>query len=81
MSTASRFKTLTTRSVLIQEKTETFISDLRRLVHLLEANIDADEERVGIFDPTSSNYPDSTRQLRMRREKLIATLFRLEELR
>jgi len=67
--------------VLIQEKTETFISDLRRLVHLLEANIDADEERVGIFDPTSSNYPDSTRQLRMRREKLIATLFRLEELR
>ena len=54
MRTASHFETLTKRKVLIRERTERFISDLRRLVQLLDADINIEEERAGIFDLTKS---------------------------
>jgi hypothetical protein len=76
MRCVSRFETLTNRYALIQEK---LISDLRCLVPLLEANIEAEEERTGIFDPANSSYPVLARQLRARRDNVIATISRLEE--
>jgi hypothetical protein len=79
MRTVSRFETLTNRHVLLQKRTDRFISDLRRLVQLLEADIEFDEERTGISDPANSNYSDLARKLRARRDNLIATISRLEE--
>ena len=64
MRTASQFETLTKRKVLIRERTERFISDLRRLVQLLDANINIEEERTGIFDLTNPDYSVAARQFR-----------------
>jgi hypothetical protein len=77
MRTASRFETLTERTVLIQERTNRFISDLQRLVHLLDVDIDLEEQRTGILDLTSRNYAAVARDLRGRRENLTATISRL----
>jgi hypothetical protein len=78
MGTASRFETLTNRSVLIQERTERFISDLQRFVRLLEADIEFDETRTGISDPANSSYSALARKLRARRDNLIATISQLQ---
>ncbi len=78
MRNVSRFETLTKRNVLIQERTKRFISDLQRLVQLLEANINIEEERTGIFDLTNPDYSVAARQLRARRENLTGTISRLE---
>ena len=78
MDDVSRFETLTNRNVLIQERTKRFISDLRRLVRLLEVDIEVEEERTGILDLTNMNYPVLARKLRVRRENLTATISRLE---
>jgi hypothetical protein len=78
MGAVSRFETLTKRSALIQERTKRFISDLRRLVHLLDADIKIEEERTGSFDLTDPNYSATGRQLRDRRENLTDTISRLE---
>jgi ABC-type transporter Mla subunit MlaD len=78
MDTLSRFETLTNRRVQIQERAERLVSDLRRLVHLLECNIDNEEERTGIFDRANSNYSVTARQLRARRDNLAATISKLE---
>ena len=78
MHTPSRFETLTKRHALIQERTERFISQLQSLVLLVEADIDFEERRTGIFDSTSSNYSTAARQLRARRDNLTATISRLE---
>jgi hypothetical protein len=78
MGNISRFETLTNRNVLIQKRTKGLISDLRRLVRLLEADIDMEEERLGISDPTNPDYSVSARKLGARRENLIATISRLE---
>jgi ABC-type transporter Mla subunit MlaD len=80
MDTLSRFETLTNRRVQIQERAERLVSDLRRLVHLLEYNIDNEEERTGIFDRANSNYSVTARQLRARRDNLAATISKLEGL-
>lgn len=78
METLSRFETLTSRRVQIQERAERLVSDLRRLVHLLECDIDSEEERTGIFDRANSNYSVTARQLRARRDNLAATISKLE---
>jgi hypothetical protein len=77
MGAVSRFETLTIRNVLIQERTETFISDLRRLVQLLDVDIEIEEKCTGIFDLMNSDCSVS-QKLRARRENLIATISRLE---
>jgi hypothetical protein len=81
MVTSSHFENLTHRYVLVQERIQTFISDLRRLVLLIEAEIETEEERASIFDPANSNSRSSVRKLRTRRDNLIATISRLEETR
>jgi len=79
MVTSSHFENLTDRYVLVQERIQTFISDLRRLVLLIEAEIETEEERTSSFDPANSNYRGSVRNLRTRRDNLVATISRLEE--
>ena len=79
MVTSSRFETLSNRYVLVQERTQTLISDLLRLVQLLDSEIQTEEARMSIFDPANSNYPVAARKLRARRNNLIATISRLEE--
>ncbi len=79
MRTASQFETLTKRKVLIRERTERFISDLRRLVQLLDADINIEEERTGIFDLTnplcrSTAVQDSARNLTYTISRLERTL-------
>ena len=81
MVTSSHFETLTDRYVLVQERIQTFILDLRRLVLLIEAEIETEEERTCIFDPANSNDSGSVQKLRTRRDNLIATISRLEETR
>lgn len=63
----------------IQETTRKFIGDLRRLVRLLDNDIDFEEERTGISDPADSGYSVTARQLRARRDNLAATIFELEK--
>lgn len=78
MDALSRFETLTNRYVSIQERTKRLISDLRRLIQLLEHDINYEEERTGIYDLTDSNYSILARQLRGRRDNLAITISRLE---
>jgi hypothetical protein len=75
MGSASRFEN---RHVQIREKVETLIFDLRYLVQLLEANIEAEEEHTGVSDPGDSNYPVLARKHRARRDNLIAAISQLE---
>lgn len=77
MDALSRFATLTNRYVSIQERTKRFISDLWRLIRLLEHDISYEEERTGIFNVTNSNYSLLARQLRIRRDNLAATISKL----
>jgi hypothetical protein len=78
MTSSSPFETLTNRRVQIQERTYKLVSDLRSLVLLLDCNIESEEERTGCFDVSSSNYSITARQLRTRRNNLVATISKLE---
>ncbi len=79
MQPTSHFETLAERSVSIQSRIKTFIHDLHRLVRLLEADIETEEDRTDNFDYTSANYSDLARRLRLRRDNLIATIALLED--
>jgi hypothetical protein len=54
------------------------IADLRRVVALIDADIEAEEERAHAFDHSSATYPVLARQLRQRRDNLLATISLLE---
>jgi hypothetical protein len=79
MATVSRFETLTSRYVAIEERTKRLVCDLRRMVQLLEHDISDEEERTGISDLAHSDYSVAARQLRARRDNLAATIFELEK--
>jgi flagellar FliJ protein len=79
MATVSRFETLTNRHVAMQERTKRLVSDLRRLVRLLEHDINYEEQRTGISDLANSNYSVAARQFRTRRDNLAATISELEK--
>ena len=78
MDNLSHLETLTKCAALIQSKIETYVSDLRRLVQLLDADIEAEEMRAGVFDCAETNYSDLALKLRLRRANLIATIALLE---
>jgi hypothetical protein len=78
MATLSRFETLSNRRVQIQQRTERLVSDLHRLIQLLDCNIEFEEDRTGIFDLTNSNYSVTARQFRIRRDNLASTISKLE---
>jgi hypothetical protein len=79
MNNLSHFETLTNRRGQIQERTERLVSDLKRLLQALEASIFSEEERTRVFDLASSNYSVAARQLRARRDNLVATISKLME--
>lgn len=79
MATVSRFETLTNRYVTVHERAKRLVSDLRRMVQLLDHDINYEEERTGISDLTNSNYSVAARQLRARRDNLAATISELEK--
>lgn len=79
MHPASHFDTLIKRKLLIRERAQRLVSDLRRMVQLIESDIESEEEQAGTFDPRRSDYPIRARLLRARRENLTATISRLEK--
>ena len=58
----------------------TLISDLSRTVHLLTADIEREEERVGVRDVSDPTYPVLARNLRERRENIRTTIAALQQL-
>lgn len=79
MSNLSHFETLTMRHVLIQERTKKLISELRCLVHLLDGNIHLAETRMQSCGIPSLDHFASARELKARRDNLIATIARLND--
>jgi hypothetical protein len=79
MDALFNFETLTNRYLTIQERTNRLVSDLRRLIQLLEHDINYEEVRTGIADIANSNYSVLARQLRGRRDNLAATICKLEK--
>ena len=56
----------------------TLISDLRRSVDILSADIEHTEARAGVRDVSDAAYPVLARSLRKRRENIGATIASLE---
>jgi hypothetical protein len=54
------------------------ISDLRRIDHLIEADIAREENEAGVFDVSSAAYPIMGRILSGRRDNLANTIATLE---
>ena len=54
------------------------IADLRWRVQLLDADIQEDERKAGVFDPASHAYPMLALTLRGRRDNLQATVVTLQ---
>src|SRR5437764_13391094 len=54
------------------------ISDLRRIDHLIEGDIEREEKEAGVFDFSSAAYPIMGRILRVRRNNLGNTIASLE---
>lgn len=79
MSDAYYFETLTNRHEQILERIEILNSNLEHLVEMLDANIEAEEEYFGVFDPCNSDYPAMARRHRLRRDNLIALISRSQE--
>jgi hypothetical protein len=59
-------------------KLQALIGDLRWRVQLLDADIQDEEKRTGIFDISNNAYPILARNLRTRRDNLLATIAMLE---
>jgi len=58
----------------------TLTGDLSRSMDLLTADIEREEERVGVRDLRDPAYPVLARSLRARRENIVATIASLEAL-
>jgi hypothetical protein len=54
------------------------ISDLDRVVRILETDIATEEERAGVSDPFNAGYPVLARMMTARRDNLRETIVALE---
>ena len=59
-------------------KLQALINDLRWRVQLLDADIQDEEKRTGISNVSNTAYPIVARNLRTRRDNLLATITTLE---
>jgi hypothetical protein len=59
-------------------KLQALIADLVRRVQLLDADIHEEEKRTGIFKVSDAAYPTLARNLRARRNNLLATITMLQ---
>ena len=60
-------------------QTRTLIADLYRIVAILDADIAAEEEQIGVIDLTRPEYPILARKLRARRDNLLETVSQLRQ--
>jgi len=60
-------------------KLRTLISDLNRVVRMLNCEIATEEERAGVLDPFNAAYPILARMLTARRDNLKETIAALEQ--
>ena len=60
-------------------QTRTLIADLYRIVAVLDADIAAEEEQIGVIDLTRPEYPILARKLRGRRDNLLETVSQLRQ--
>jgi hypothetical protein len=56
----------------------TMIADMRRVLQILDCDVQTEEERARIFDRSDANYPMLARTLAARRENLKMTIAALE---
>ena len=54
------------------------IADLGRIVHMLNSDIAAEEERAQVFERCQPEYPALARMLAARRDNLMSTIAALE---
>ena len=62
----------------VAEQLTVLISDLRGSVRYFDVDIEVEEARARVFDLQSADYPILARQLRARRNNLLATIAMLE---
>jgi hypothetical protein len=78
MTTLYRPDTLRETALAHRLQIATLISDLSRLVNVLTADVEHEETRAGVRNPTDPAYPVLARTLRRRRENIRATIATLE---
>ncbi len=59
-------------------QTRTLISDLTRIVEILNVDISSEEQAAGVTDPVRAEYPILARTLRARRDNLLETISALK---
>jgi hypothetical protein len=59
-------------------KLRALVADLKLRVQVLDTDIHDEEQRTGIFDTANVTYPILARNLRVRRDNLLATIKVLE---
>ena len=77
MSTA-HFETTIIRVARVEEQLIALISDIHRTIRYFDIEIEVEEVRAGVFNLQSADYPSSARNLRARRDNLLATIVMLE---
>jgi hypothetical protein len=78
MKHARHFENVNRTSVRDAECIGTMIADLRRVVQVLDCDVQTEEERSRIFDRSDAQYPMLARTLVARRDNLKATIAALE---
>jgi ABC-type transporter Mla subunit MlaD len=78
MKHARHFENVNRTSAREAECIGTMIADLRRVVQVLDCDVQTEEERSRIFDRSKANYPMLARTLAARRDNIKATIAALE---
>jgi len=78
MKHARHFENIGRTSVREAECIGTMIADMRRVVQILDCDVQTEEERWRIFDRSDANYPILARTLVARRENLKMTIAALQ---
>jgi hypothetical protein len=73
----SHFETLTIRHILIQQRRQRLISNLRGLIRLLDGNIHLAEKQAQNSGIPNLERFTSARKLKARKDNLVATIGRL----
>lgn len=60
-------------------QSDAMIADFRRIADDLDAQIEAEEKRTGVFEPSHFAYSTAARAARQRRDKLMSSITDLEE--
>jgi hypothetical protein len=74
-------ETLSSSPAIRRLQIATLIGNLSRSLYLLTVDIEHEEARVGVCDPSDPTYPVLARSLRARRDNIMATVAMLESLR